>query len=834
MTNTEEQIYNAALELSKQYFNGDELAGRVFLDKYALRDNEQNLLEKTPEDMHHRIASEFARIEKGKFKKPLTENTLMEMFRGFSRIVPQGSPMYGIGNRFQFISLSNCYVVDPPLDSYGGICKTDQQLVQISKRRGGNGTDISLLRPNKAPTKNAARTSTGIIPFMRRFSNSIREVGQEGRRGALMLTISVHHPEVEAFATIKNDDKEVTGANISIRLTDEFLGAVAEGVEYEQRWPCTPEDAKKLGVNFPVISRKVDARKVWRTIIESAWKRAEPGLLFWDNILRESIPDCYADLGFKTVSTNPCSEIPLSPLDSCRLLLLNIYGYVRNPFTKEAYFDYTAFYEDAQVAQRLMDDLVDLEIECIDRIIAKIGKDPEPADVKHAEIELWKGIKKACIDGRRTGTGITGLGDTLAALNVRYGSPGSIEVTDRIYKTLKFGAYRASVDMAKELGPFPIWDAKREKENPFLNRIKDETITLTDGQVVSGKDIYNDMQKHGRRNIALLTTAPAGTVSTLTQTTSGIEPAFKLSYVRRKKVNPSDVNARVDYKDAIGDSWQEFTIYHHKVEDWMKITGETDLTKSPWWGCCAGDLDWEKRVQLQAVANKHVDHAISSTINLPETVTVEKVAEIYEAAWRAGCKGITVYRDNCRSGVLVAKKEEKKKDQISKTDAPPRPKVLPCDVYHVKVKGNEYFVLVGMLGNDPYEVFAGRNGSIPKAVKKGEIEKLQRGKYQARFDDGTIFESVSDHCEDWEEAICRLTSTGLRHGARIDFIVQQLEKIPGPDMLAFYKALARALKKYIPDGTKVSGEVCQTCGAASLVRQEGCVRCMNCAWTKCS
>jgi ribonucleoside-diphosphate reductase alpha chain len=824
---TKEAIYGEALSLSQTYFNGDDLAASTFLNKYALRDNDQNLLEKRPQDMHRRIAKEFARIEKQKFKRPYSEGEIYDALQYFRRIVPQGSPMYGIGNPYQFISLSNCYVVEPPVDSYGGICKTDQQLVQISKRRGGNGTDLSLLRPRKAPTHNAARTSTGIGPFMERFSNSIREVGQEGRRGALMLTLSVHHPEVETFATIKNDDKKVTGANISIRLTDEFLNAVLKDEEYEQRWPCTQADADKLKVPFRKVSRMVKARDVWDTIIKSAHMRAEPGLLFWDNIIRESIPDCYAHLGFETVSTNPCSEIPLSILDSCRLLLLNCYGYVRNAFRSDAYFDWQLFYSDTQMAQRLMDDLVDLELECIDRILSKISSDPEADDTKRVEVDLWQGIRKACIEGRRTGTGITALGDTMAALGIKYGSDASIDFTDRVYKTLKFGAFRASVDMAKELGPFPIWDHELEKDNPFLNRIREETVALSQdelgGHLISGQALWNDMKKYGRRNIALLTTAPAGTVSIMTQTTSGIEPLFMIGYTRRRKIIGTEQNARVDFVDHLGDKWTEFTVYHPKVTEWMEVTGETDVTKSPWYGCCAEDLDWKQRVILQAKANAHVDHAISSTINLPEDVSIEKVKEIYETAWQYGCKGITVYRKNCRTGVLVEKKEEKKDegDRIVKNHAPKRPKSLPCDVHHIRVKGNEYFVLVGLFGNskDPYEVFAGLNGHISKGVKSGVVEKLSRGVYYASFEDGTEMKSVAEYIEDSEEALTRSISTSLRHGIDISYIVHQLEKTKG-DLQSFSKAMARALKKYIPDGSVVSGESCPDCKQASIVRGE--------------
>lgn len=813
--------FEEAIASSLQYFSEDDLAAKVFVDKYALRNDKQQLIESNPDDMHWRLANEFARVEAKKFKQPLTAQQVYDYFKHFKRIVPQGSPMYGIGNRFQIISLSNCYVVDPPADSYGGIHLTDEQLTQISKRRGGVGLDISALRPSGASTKNAARTSTGIIPFMERFSNSIREVGQAGRRGALMITISVHHPQVMDFVTVKRDLKRVTGANISIRLTDEFLNAVQHNEEYEQRWPV---DSKT-----PTISRKVNAKEVWMKIIENAHAMAEPGLLFWDNILRESPADCYKHLGFGTVSTNPCSEIPLPPMDSCRLLLLNAFGYVSDPFTKNAKFDYLAFYEEAKVAQRLMDDLIDLEVECIDRILMKISSDPESFHLKRTEFDMWTRIRKVCEEGRRTGTGITAIGDCMAALGIRYGSDESIEFTDKIYKTLKLGCYRSSVDMAKEIGSFKGYDPEAEKNNPFIQRIADED-----------PELYADMCKYGRRNIALLTTAPAGTVSIQTQTTSGIEPLFMIGYKRRKKVNPSDTNVRVDFVDPNGDSYQEFMVYHAKVKDWMSATGETDVTKSPWYGCCAEDLDWAQRVKLQATAQKHVDHAISSTINLPEDVSVEKVAEIYETAWRAGCKGITVYRKNCRSGVLVEdKKQEPKLDKIKKNNAPKRPEKLPCDVHQVRVRGQDYFVLVGLHYGDPYEVFAGKNnGVVNKKVKSGITRKIKRGVYECLLDDGSKIEDCTAYSDHNEDARTRYLSTALRHGADIAFVVQQCEKVKAMEdenvvNSSFDRAIARALKKYIPNGSKVTGDICAACKSDALVRQEGCIICKNCGSGKC-
>ena len=1338
--------YDDALKASTEYFNGNELPARVFLDKYALRDNEQNLVEKTPTDMHWRIAKEFARVQKKKYKKPLTEDIIFSYLDQFAKIIPQGSPMYGIGNPYQTVSLSNCYVIDPPLDSYAGILKTDEELAQISKRRGGNGTDVENLRPAGTTTHNAARTSTGSIPFCTRFSNTIREVGQSGRRGALMLTQNIHHPEsvipwddeVDGepfevkvsnkdvgdfttnskcynpkkidFCTMKYDATKVTGANISLRLSDEFLNAVEKETKYQQRWPV---DVKK---NAP-ISKWVDANAVWDKIVTSAWRCAEPGILFWDNIIKESIPDCYAEFGFKSRSTNPCivgdtlvyladgrgnvsikqlaeegkdipvfcydkegkvvirtmrnprvtgykktifkvtlddgstirvtenhkfmttegvykevkdlkpgdslkiltryeapivkienknkhrvskkdyywinsgfqlsrcehriiaenaygdiqgsvihhkdyntknnapgnllvmskkdhdnlhskdmigdknpmrraktewskekwdeyrknmseamsgegngrfsgitndkmrehaialtkingrrftdamwveyakehdlpqgfskfrkdefgsvvemaiwaaeqcgisnadidprlvktlkdaseqynariidnavfvektcehcgkifeinyfqrevaccsrscsnyyvnnhgtnekrtttinktyaqkshknqqeqlriytdlkfnfkrdpllsewenacqnegipfrlktkygfknykelkekstlfnhrvvsvekdgfedvyngtvdefhnffigafdsktsakkhkwlylnnlncGEIILCANDSCRLLLLNLFGFVVNPFTKDAYFDYKAFYEAAKVAQMLMDDLIDLEEECINKILAKIKADPEPDYIKARELQLWQNILKMCQLGRRTGTGVTALGDTLAAIGIGYGTNEGIKETEKIYKTLKFGAYASSVEIAKEIGAFPVWDHNLEKNNPYLNRFKNEVIVLSqggsDGEKINGKDIWDDMKKYGRRNIALLTTAPAGSVSILAKlwkrfnSSSGVEPQYEAHYIRKKKGNPGDKNFRSDSVDQNGDHWMHFVVDCAALEDWKEVTGNTEYEKSPWYKNCAVDIDWALRVKLQATAQKHVDHSISSTVNLPRDVSIEKVKEIYTTAWKAGCKGITIYRDGCRTGVLV--KDDK--NTIKKTDAPPRPESLPCDVHHVKVKGEEYFVLVGLMGQDPYEMFAGKNGFISKSVKNGIITKKSRGRYDAVFENGAEFSSVAEYINNEEEALTRMVSTALRHGADIKFIVHQLEKVKG-DLFGFSKALSRALKKYIPDGSNTyeTKEACPKCGG-NLIRQDGCVKCPSCGDSKCN
>lgn len=837
---SQEEATKATLE----YFNGNELATGVFVKKYSLKDNDGNILEKTPDDMHRRLAREFARVEAKKFKNPLSEDQIYEYFKDFKRIIPQGSPMTGIGNPYQFVTLSNCYVVPPPEDSYGSIAYTDELILQISKRRGGNGTDLSNLRPVDSPTKNAAKSSTGVPSFAERYSNSIREVGQKNRRGALMMTLDVHHPDIVRFATMKNDDKSVTGANISVRLTDEFMNAAVKTKSpYEVRFPV---DYRTKGV-VPLVAKSLDASVVWQTIIKSAHLRAEPGLLFWDNIIRESIPDCYSAFGFRTVSTNPCSEIPLSILDSCRLLAMNLFAYVRHAFTSKAYFDYKAFYVDAQIAQRLMDDLIDLEIECIERIIGKIESDPEDIYVRQRELDLWKRVKDTCIRGRRTGTGITALGDTIAALGLKYGSKKCVSTVNDIYKVLKFGCYRSSVDMAKELGAFPIWNHDLEKNNPFLNRIKDEEITTLcepdcgvcdDCNVVLGKTLWRDMQKYGRRNIALLTTAPTGSISLLAcmeingkkyfGTTSGIEPCFMPSYTRRRKINHDDKDAKVDFTDNMGDKWTEYKIYHEGINAYIDVTGKK-YEDSPYFGASADEIDWLQRVKLQSVAQKHIDHAISSTINLPEDVSVEMVAEIYETAWAEGLKGITVYRKGSRSGVLV-ESPTAKSEGIHHHDAPERPSEVPCDVHHVSVKGKKYFVLVGLLNGEPYEVFAGRGNCLDKTAKDGIIYKVRKNKYKAVLNDETELSPVTLGCDEHEEALTRMSSIALRHGAPVQFIVEQLNKVDG-DINSFAKAIARSLKKYIGDGTK-SAEDCMECGAL-LVFEGGCQTCKNCGWAKC-
>ncbi len=828
MPYTYQEVFNS----TRDYFNGDEFATGIFMHKYALQ-NDGVYYEKTPDDMHRRVAKEFARIEAKKFKNPLTEDAIYKLFYRFKKLIPQGSPLFGIGNPFQITSLSNCFVVESPADSYGGICKTDQEIVQISKRRGGIGYDISNLRPEGIDVQNAAKTTTGAISFMPRFSHSGREVGQEGRRAAQMISISVHHPDIEKFIAIKADGTSVTGANISVRLSNEFLNAVKTDKDFELRWPVASKT--------PKISKMVSAKALWKKIIHYAWLRAEPGLLFWDHILKECPANYYPF--FLIISTNPCGEITLSAYDSCRLLAINLCGYLRNPFTKKASFDYREFYKDAKIAQRLMDDLVDLELECIDKIIKKIEDDPEPDDVKFTELNLWKKIREACVRGRRTGLGITGLGDVIAGLNQKYGSDESINTTQFIYQFLKFASYESSMEMAKELGPFPDWDWNLEKDCPFIQRIEKEEVGVLDNDgafEIKGKDLYENIKKYGRRNIANLTTAPTGTISILADfggynnITSGIEPCYEPSYTRRKKGNPNDKDFRTDFVDPSGDHWQEFEIFHNGVKLWMEVTGETDIKKSPYWGASANVLPWIQRVKLQATAQRHVDHSISSTINLPENVKEEEVAAIYETAWEWECKGVTVYRDKCRTGVLIENKkvEEKKNEVIVKSNAPKRPKSLKADVFTAKIQGKEYFVVVGLLNQDPYEVFVGLNNKLKIDLSEGILRKLTRGKYQLLDVNGNeICNNVCDFLTEDEEVLTRLVSTNLRHGCDISFLVHQLEKTSG-DLTKSAKILARILKKYIPDNTKVTGENCPNC-SSELIRQEGCVSCRNCHFSKC-
>ena len=948
------------IEASKEYFGGDELAADV-VTKYLLRNSDGDFLEKTPDQMHHRLAREFARAE-SKYTNPMSEDEIFDLFKDWD-VVPQGSPMSAIGNTHQVQSLSNCFVIDQPEDSYGGILFTDQEQVQLMKRRGGVGFDISKIRPKGVSTSNAARTTDGIGVFMERFSNSCREVAQGGRRGALMLTIDCRHPEIETFINIKRDLSKVTGANISIRFTDDFMNAVEFNQQYTLRWPvtATAEEAQ--------ITKIVNAKQVWDQFVEGAWASAEPGALFWDRVLRDTPADIYADEGFTSISTNPCvtgdtivntnagpktvkelaenaaqfkvlayntelkqvveksaiafktksdakimqlttksgqkirltpdhrvftqrgwieagalvtgdkvlkvskaltdwdeiidispamnedvydltvddvhnffandllvhncGEIVLCPYDSCRLLVVNLSKFVLNPFTSEAQFDFDRFHEVTVKAQRLMDDLIDLEIEAVDKIRVKIATDPQPEEVKKIEIELWEKIREKALKARRTGLGITALGDTLAMLNLRYGSDDSIQKTGEIYQALAVGAHTSSVIMAEERGAFPIFNYQKEKGHAFMDRV----------MAACGPDIYIKWRKTGRRNIALTTTAPTGSVSCLTQTTSGIEPAFLLSYKRRRKLLPGDTRTP-DFIDAMGDRWQEYTIYHHNFKKWMDVTGKTAVEDSPYWKATSNDVDWLKSVEIQAIAQQWVDHSISKTCNLPNDATKETVSQCYMTAWKSGCKGFTVYRDGCRTGVLVQDTKEEKKEHDNRSVVK-RGKELPCEIHRVNIKGEGWLVLVGLKDGNPYEIFCGvaENIEVPRKVKHGSIVKNGKkdgvATYNLRVpfgaDDEIIFKDVVNlFANPTQGAFTRTISLTLRHGIPLHFIVEQLQKGKNDDMFSFSRVLARVLKSYIPDGTKTSGKTCPECGSDSLVYMEGCMTCSSCGSSKCS
>lgn len=815
---THDEVKTATLN----YFDGDELATSVWIDKYALRDEQDNLLEKTPADMHRRMAREIARIEKEKFSEPLTEDEIFSYFEGFRRIVPQGSIMYGLGNKYKYVSLGNCYTLETPYDSISGILYVEQQLANLSKRRSGIGIDLSKLRPIGTPTTNSSKTSSGITTFMEWYSFAIRSIAQAGRRAAGILTISIHHPEVLNFIHYKKNLIKATGANVSVRLTDEFLQAAQNNEEYEQRWPV---DSKN-----PTISKKVNAKEIWDEIIKSAHNSGEPGLLMWGNINRETPSEYYND--YLASSVNPCAEQILAELDSCRLLLLNLYSYVNNPFKDTAKFDYDLFYNDVQIAQRIMDDIVDLELECIDRIITKINNDPEPDYIKVNELLLWNKVREKAKNGRRTGTGITALGDCLAALNIGFGTEKSIEDVDKIYKTLKFAAYRSSIDIAKQLGSFTGYSSEAEKKCPFIQRFADETLELS-SHTISGADLLADMEQYGRRNVTCLTTSPAGSVSLLTQTTSGIEPVFQLEYTRRKKISDTNSNITPDFIDKNGDKWQNYKVVHPKIKEWMKVTGETDITKSPW--ITADKINWQNRVKMQAVAQRHICSSISSTINVPNSATEEDIAKIYEEAWKSGVKGITVYRDKCRDGVLINDKtDEIKRKNLEKTE---RPRELKCDVHHVLVNKVDYFVLVGLWQDGtPYEMFAGKNGCIGPKVERGRIIRKKKDFYKFISEDEEYeLAPITGVMSDIEETISRLTSGLLRSGADMNFIVTQLEKIGNGKTDAihnFGKCLSRCLKRYIKDNTPYDEEKCPECGG-QLVRKGGCPSCENCSYSKC-
>ena len=840
--------YDEAFEASLQYFKGDELAARVWVNKYAVKDSFGNIFEKSPEDMHWRIANEVARIE-AKYKNGLNAQQLYELLDQFKYIVPQGSPMTGIGNDFQVASLSNCFVIgiDGAADSYGGIIRIDEEQVQLMKRRGGVGHDLSHIRPKGSPVKNSALTSTGLVPFMERYSNSTREVAQDGRRGALMLSVSIKHPDSEAFIDAKMTEGKVTGANVSVKLDDAFMQAAVNGTPYKQQYPVDSDQ--------PVFTKDIDASALWKKIVHNAWKSAEPGVLFWDTIIRESVPDCYADLGYRTVSTNPCGEIPLCPYDSCRLLAINLYSYVVNPYTKEAYFDFDLFKKHVALAQRIMDDIIDLELEKIEKIIAKIDSDPESEEVKEAEKHLWEKIYKKSGQGRRTGVGITAEGDMLAAMGLRYGTEEATEFSEQVHKTIALEAYRSSVNMAKERGAFAIYDSEREKNNPFINRLKE-----------ADPELYEEMKKYGRRNIACLTIAPTGTTSLMTQTTSGIEPVFMPVYKRRRKVNPNDPQTHVDFVDETGDAFEEYIVFHHKFVEWMTVNGydptkrytqeEIDklVEKSPYYKATSNDVDWLMKVKMQGRIQKWVDHSISVTINLPNDVDEALVNRLYVEAWRSGCKGCTVYRDGSRSGVLLSTKKDKKdkKEELPPCKPPTvvevRPKVLEAEVVRFQNNKEKWVAFVGLLDGHPYEIFTGLQDdeegiSLPKSVTTGRIIKNidEEGnkRYDFQFENKrgykTTIEGLSEkfNKEYWNYA--KLISGVLRWRMPIDRVIKLVDslQLDSENINTWKNGVERALKKYVTDGTSAEGQKCPNCGNETLVYQEGCLICKTCGTSRC-
>ncbi len=841
-----EYQYADALEIAKQYFRGDDLAATVWLSKYALKDSFGRIYENSPEQMHHRIAAEIRRIEE-KYPNPMSEEKAFELLDHFRYIIPQGGPMTGIGNNLQVASLSNCFVIGHrhPADSYGGIIRIDEEQVQLMKRRGGVGHDLSHLRPTGSPVLNSALTSTGIVPFMERYSNSTREVAQDGRRGALMLTLSIKHPDAENFINAKVETGKVTGANVSIKIDDEFMRCAEEGRSYRQQFPI---DAEK-----PTYEKNIDAKALWNKIVHNAWKSAEPGVLFWDTVLRESVPDCYADQGFTTVSTNPCGEIPLCPYDSCRLLAINLYSYVENPFTEKARFDFDKFKEHVHLAMRMMDDIIDLELEKIEAIIAKIESDPEDEDIRRVERNLWGNIREKALLGRRTGLGITAEGDMLAALGITYGTPEAIDFAVQVQKTLAIEAYRASVKMAGERGAFPMYDAKKEENNPMIGRIREADPAL-----------YEEMTRTGRRNIAMLTIAPTGTTSLMSQTTSGIEPVFRPVYKRRRKVNPNDKRANITFIDEVGDSWEEYNVYHHKFIEWLKVnhydTSKLDtisdeelnalVKKSPYYKATANDIDWVAKVKMQGAIQKWVDHSISVTVNLPNTVTEELVGQVYMTAWKSGCKGVTVYRDGSRDGVLVEgkKKKDKTNGQECSTYRPPlqRPTALEADIVRFKNGNEDWIAFVGIYEGHPYEIFTGRLEEdamfIPRKITKGQIIKVRDAdgtrRYDFQYTDkygytntiGGISRLFNE--EFWNYA--KLISGVLRNGMPIVDVVNLIDSLhlDSETINTWKNGVARALKQYIADGTK-DKKKCPNCNQDTLVYQNGCPVCMSCGYSKC-
>ena len=837
---------------SVEYFKGDELAARVWSTKYALKDSYGNLYEVTPDDMHHRLAGEIARIEQ-KYANPMSETELFELLKDFKYIVPAGSPMTGIGNEYQVASLSNCFVIgqDGSADSYGAIIQIDEEQVQLMKRRGGVGHDLSHIRPHGSPVKNSALTSTGLVPFMERYSNSTREVAQDGRRGALMLSVSVKHPDSEAFIDAKMESGKVTGANVSVKMHDDFMQAAIEGKMYTQQYPIDSDE--------PTYTKEVDAASLWKKVIHNAWKSAEPGVLFWDTITKESVPDCYADLGYKTVSTNPCGEIPLCPYDSCRLLAVNLYSYVKNPFTPQAEFDFELFKKHVAVAQRMMDDIIDLEVEKIEKILAKVESDPECESIKRTERELWEKIMDKTTKGRRTGVGTTAEGDMLAALGLRYGTPEATAFSVEVHKTLALAAYRSSVQMAQERGAFNVYDAKREENNPYIQRLKE-----------ADPELYELMIKHGRRNIACLTIAPTGTTSIMTQTTSGIEPVFQPVYRRRRKVNPNDKNVHVDLVDEVGDSFEEYVVFHHKFITWMNANGYTYdpahryttteidelVEKSPYYKATANDVDWLEKVHMQGAIQKWVDHSISVTINLPNDVSEELVGQLYEEAWRCGCKGCTVYRDGSRTGVLEGMKDKKKKEESKKDEkncvcfdnkVRIRPAELECDVVRFQNNKDKWIAFVGLKDGVPYEIFTGLADDeegilLPKSVTKGKIIRVVQEdgtkRYDFQFVNSRGFKTTMEGLsykfdkEFWNYA--KLISGVLRYGMPIDQVIKMISSLQmdSESINSWKVGVERALKKYIQDGTVVQGQVCPNCGNA-LIFEEGCMHCRECGYSRC-
>ena len=847
--------FDEAYKASVDYFKGDELAAKVWVNKYAVKDSYGNIYEKTPDDMHWRIAGEIARVEK-KYANPLTAKQLHELLKEFKYIVPQGSPMTGIGNNFQIASLSNCFVIgtEGAADSYGAIMKIDEEQVQLMKRRGGVGHDLSDIRPKGSPVKNSALTSTGLVPFMERFSNSTREVAQDGRRGALMLSVSIKHPDSESFIDAKMESGKVTGANVSVKIDDEFMKAAIEGRKYTQTYPI---DSKK-----PIYTKEIEASELWKKIVHNAWKSAEPGVLFWDTILRESVPDCYADLGFRTVSTNPCGEIPLCPYDSCRLLAINLYSYVKNPFTPKAEFDFDLFKKHVAIAQRIMDDIIDLEIEKIEMIQAKIASDPEDDETKYTEKRLWEKIMKKSTMGRRTGVGITAEGDMLAAMGLRYGTDQATEFAEKVQRTLALEAYRSSVEMARERGAFEIFDWKREQKNPFIMRIKE-----------ADPQLYADMKKYGRRNIACLTIAPTGTVSLMTQTTSGLEPVFMPVYKRRRKVNREDENANITFVDENGDAFEEFIVFHHKFVEWMIVNGinpaqkftpeQVDelVARSPYYKATAQDVDWVNKVKMQGAMQKWVDHSISVTINLPNDVSEDLVNQLYVEAWKSGCKGCTVYRDGSRDGVLIDAKSDKKPEKkdgkeptLAPCDCQPRevveirPRILEADVVRFQNNKEKWVAFVGILDGRPYEIFTGLQDDeegivLPKTVEKGwiikNIDENGKKRYDFQFTNKrgykVTIEGLSEKFDKEYWNYAKLISGVLRYQMPIDLCIKLIGSLDlGSENINNWKnGVERALKKYVQDGTAVKGEKCSVCGSESLVYQEGCLICKNCGSSRC-